>query len=44
MNEVGEATYNDGELIGYTVTIEAFRDTDLNANAVKYIDDGKPTA
>ncbi len=44
VNEVGEVTYNDGELIGYTVTIEAFRDTDLNANAVKYIDDGKPTA
>lgn len=44
VTEVGEVTYNDGEVIGYEVTVEAFRDPDLNANAVKYIDDGKVSA
>lgn len=44
VTEVSEVTYNDGELVGYGVTIEAFRDTTLNANAVKYLDDGRPTA
>jgi hypothetical protein len=44
VTEVGEVTYSDSELVGYQVTVEAFRDSTLNANAVKYIDDGKPTA
>lgn len=44
VTEVGEITYNDGSVIGYEVTVEAFRDSTLNANAVKYLDDGKPTA
>lgn len=43
VTEVGEITYNDGSVIGYEVTVEAFRDSTLNANAVKYLDDGKPT-
>lgn len=44
VTEVGEVTYNDGDVIGYQVTVEAFRDGDLGANAVKYLDDGKPSA
>src|SRR5687768_3723578 len=40
INDVGEVTYNDGELVGYQVTIEAFRDSTLEAQAIKYIDDG----
>lgn len=44
VTEVGEITYNDGAVIAYEVTVEAFRDSTLNANAVKYLDDGKPTA
>lgn len=44
ITEVGEVTYNDSSVVGYTVTVEAFRDTDLNANAVKYVNDGKPSA
>lgn len=43
VTEVGEVTYSDSELVGYQVTVEAFRDSTLGANAVKYIDDGKPT-
>ena len=44
VTEVGEITYNDGSVIGYEVTVEAFRDSALNANAVKYLDDGKVAA
>jgi len=44
VTEVGEVTYNDGEVIGYQVTVEAFRDSELGANAVKYLDDGKLAA
>lgn len=44
ITEVSEITYNDGEVIGYQVTVEAFRDSTLGANAIKYLDDGKPTA
>jgi hypothetical protein len=44
ITEVGEITYSDSEVIGYQVTVEAFRDTALGANAVKYLNDGKPTA
>ena len=38
--ERGEITYNDSEVIGYQVTVEAFRDATLGAYAVKLIDDG----
>lgn len=38
--EVGDVTYNDGDVIGYQVTVEAFKDATLNANAIKFIDDG----
>lgn len=41
ITEVGEVTYSDSEVIAYTVTVEAFRDSTLGANAVKYLDDGK---
>lgn len=44
ITEVGEVTYNDSEVIGYTVTVEAFRDSVLDANAMKYLNDGRPTA
>ena len=43
ITETGEITYNDGEVIGYEVTVEAYRDSALGANAIKYLDDGKPT-
>lgn len=43
ITEVGEVTYSDGEVVGYQVTIEAFRDVDLGAQAIKYIDDGQKT-
>lgn len=36
---VGDITYNDGGVIGYPVTLEAFEDSSAN-NAYKYIDDG----
>jgi hypothetical protein len=38
--EVGDVTYNDTDVIGYQVTIEAFKDATLNANSIKFIDDG----
>lgn len=44
ITEVGEVTYSDSEVVGYQVTVEAFRDTTLNANAVKYLDDGVKSA
>jgi len=44
ITEVGEITYSDEDIIGYEVTVEAFRDSDLGANAVKYLDDGRVTA
>ncbi|MDQ0793558.1 hypothetical protein [Streptomyces sp. B1I3] len=44
ITEVGEITYSDEDVIGYEVTVEAFRDSDLGANAIKYLDDGVPTA
>ena len=44
VTEVGEVTYSDGEVIGYQVTVEAYRDPTLGANAIKYLDDGKPSA
>lgn len=40
ITEVGEISYSDGDVIGYPVTVEAFRDASLGANAVKYIDPG----
>jgi hypothetical protein len=39
INTVGEITYNDGGVIGYPVTVEAFADSSGN-NAYKYLDDG----
>ena len=44
ITEVGEITYADGEVVGYSVTVEAFRDAALGGQAVKYIDDGQKTA
>jgi hypothetical protein len=38
--EVGDVTYNDTDVIGYQVTVEAFKDATLNANSIKFIDDG----
>ena len=40
VTEVGEVTYADADLVGYEVTVEAFYDAGLDANAVKYMDDG----
>lgn len=40
ITEVGETTYSDSAVVGYQVTVEAFHDSDLDANAVKYLDDG----
>lgn len=39
ITEVGEITYNDGEVISYSVTVEAFEDAAGN-NAYKYLDNG----
>lgn len=39
ITKVGDVTYNDGGVIGYPVTLEAFEDSSAN-NAYKYIDDG----
>lgn len=44
ITEVGEVTYSDAEIVGYSVTVEAFKDATHGANAVKFLDDGKPTA
>lgn len=44
VTEVSEVTYSDSEVVGYTVTVEAFRDPDAGANALKYIDNGKTSA
>lgn len=44
ITEVGEVTYSDSEVVGYAVTVEAFRDEALGANALKYVDDGRKTA
>ena len=40
VTETGEITYSDGEVVGYEVTVEAFRDNVTNANAIKYLDNG----
>ena len=39
VTEVGEVTYDDGGVVQYQVTVEAFEDESGN-NAYKYIDDG----
>lgn len=44
ITEIGEISYKDGEVIGYNVTVEALPNAALGANAIKYLDDGKPTA
>lgn len=41
ITETGEVVYNDGEVVGHAVTVEAFYDSTLGANAVKYMDDGR---
>lgn len=40
ITEVGEVTYNDTDVIGYQVTLEAFKDATLGANSIKFLDDG----
>ena len=40
ITEIGEVVYSDGDVIGYPVTVEAFRHSGTSANAVKYIDPG----
>ena len=44
ITEVGEVTYSDADVIGYQVTVEAFFDATLGAQAVKYINDGQKSA
>lgn len=44
ITEVGEVTYSDSEVVGYAVTVEAFYDAELGANAIKYVNDGRKTA
>jgi len=44
ITSVGDITYADGDAVGYEVTVEAYYDTTLAAQAVKYINDGQPTA
>lgn len=44
ITEIGEITYADGAVVGYQVTVEAFQDDELGANAVKYITDGQRAA
>lgn len=39
VTEVGEVTFQDGELVAYPVTLEAFEDTSGN-NSYSYLDDG----
>lgn len=40
---VGEITYVDDNVVGYSVTVEAYQDT-AGVNAYKYMTDGKTTA
>lgn len=42
--EVGDITYSDEEVIGYEVTVEAFFGQTIEAQAVKFIDDGQKAA
>lgn len=44
VTELGEITYSDESVVGYPITIEALRDSDLGANAVKFIDAGAGTS
>lgn len=41
VTSVGEITYNNSDVIAYNVTVEAYRDATLGANAMKYLTDGK---
>lgn len=43
ITEVGEVTYTDSDLVGYSCTMECFEDASGN-KAYKYINDGQPTA
>lgn len=40
VTEVGAITYNDQGVIAYPATVEAFRDSTIGGNAVKWLDDG----
>lgn len=44
ITEVGDITYADEEVVGYEVTVEAFLGATTQAQAMKYINDGQPTA
>lgn len=39
ITDIGDVTYDDGSVIGYPVTLEAFKDASGN-QAYKYLDDG----
>lgn len=41
ITSVGDVTYNGSDVVGYQVTIEAYKDATLGANAIKYLTDGK---
>lgn len=44
ITEVGDITYVDEDVVKYEVTVEAFLGAISQAQAVKYINDGQPTA
>lgn len=44
VTEIGDITYNDGGVISYQVTVEAFYDPTLGGQSVEYSDDGKFSA
>lgn len=43
VTSVGEITYNNSDVVGYSVTIEAYKDSTTGANALKYLTDNKTT-
>jgi hypothetical protein len=44
VTEVGDVTYNDGGVISYQVTVEAFFNPAIGGQSVEYSDNGKPSA
>lgn len=40
ITEVGGIKYADDDVVAYDVTVEAFKDSTLGANALKYLDNG----
>lgn len=44
VTEVGDVTYNDGGVISYQVTVEAFYSAAIGGQSVSYSDDGKFSA